>query len=140
MSGRRALCAIAFAAALAGPVACGGDDAPQTDSERVKDVTERFNSAISGGDYGEACDLLTKMRREQLEFERDKSCEDIFDEAAGTDPAIEQLGDTHVTNVRITGTLGIAEVEGGDIGPGNQAILEKANGEWRVTEPAAYRP
>jgi hypothetical protein len=138
---RRALCAIVMAAALAGPAACGGgEDGPKSESDRVKDVTERFNEAISGGDYGEACDLLVTSRREQLEFERDMSCEDIFGEAAESDPTIEQLGSARVTNVSVTGSLGLAEVEGGNLGPGHQAILEKADGEWRVSEPAAYRP
>jgi hypothetical protein len=137
----RALCAIATAAALVVLAACGGgEDAPRSESDRVKEVTERFNEAISGGDYGEACDLLVTSRREQLEFERDKSCEDILGEAAESDPTIEQLGSTRVTKVSVTGNLGLAEVEGGNLGPGHQAILEKADGEWRVSEPAAYRP
>jgi hypothetical protein len=130
------LIAVALAA-LAGPTACG-DSEPKSDADSVKQVVERFNDAVSGGDYGAACDLLLERRREQLEFERDKSCSDILEQSTESNAdLVKALGKARVTIVRVTGDSATAEVEGSQgLGPGRQAILEKADGSWRITEPA----
>jgi hypothetical protein len=135
---RSILCVIAgFLAVLAGPAACG-DSKPKSDADTAKQVVESFNHAIAKGDFGAACDLLVESRRKQLEFEQDKSCNDILAQSKEADPeAIEALGKARITTVNVVGTLATVEIDGGrTLGPGHQAILEKANGTWRIAEPA----
>lgn len=124
-------------AALAGPTACG-DSKPKSDADKAKQVVESFNHAVAKGDFGAACDLLVEGRRKQLEFEQDKSCDAILEQSKQADPkAVEALGKARITVVRVVGTLGTVEIDGGTtLGPGHQAILEKANGTWRIAEPA----
>lgn len=122
--------------ALAGPAACGNSK-PKTDADTVKQIVERFDDAVSSGDYGAACDLLHERRRKQLEFEQDHSCEDILEQSTQTNAElVDALGKARVTIVRVTGDLATAEVEQSTLGPGHQAILEKDDGSWRITEPA----
>lgn len=122
---------------LAGPAACG-DSKPKSDADAAKQVVEDFNHAIAKGDFGAACDLLVESRRKQLEFEQSKSCDAILEQSKEADPeAIEALGKARITIVRVVGKLATVEIDGGmTIGPGHQAILEKANGTWRIAEPA----
>jgi hypothetical protein len=122
---------------LAGPTACG-DSKPKSDAGKAKQVVETFNHAVAKGDYGAACDLLVESRRKQLEFEQDKSCDAILEQSKQSDPeSIKALGKARVTIVRVVGKLATVEIEGGTtLGPGHEAILEKANGTWRIAEPA----
>jgi hypothetical protein len=122
---------------LVAPTACG-DSKPKSDADTAKQVVEDFNHAISKGDFGAACDLLVESRRKQLEFEQDKGCNAILEQSKQSDPeAIEALGKARVTIVRVVGKLATVEIEGGTtLGPGHQAILEKAEGTWRIAEPA----
>ena len=85
----RRTCAIALVAAATVLAACGGEDKPQSESEQVRDLVEQLRRRLlAGGDYGEACELLHSRRREQLEFGRGQSCEDILEAAAETDARV----------------------------------------------------
>jgi hypothetical protein len=135
---RLAAGACACIVALCGLPACGGDDEPKTEAERVQQVNDDFHQAFSGGDYGKACDLMHSRRKTDLEFEQNKSCEDILGAAAETGAVlVDELAHAKTTNVTINGDSATVDMEGGRLGPGRQAILERDGDEWRVSEAAA---
>jgi hypothetical protein len=139
MTTRRLLAAAACTVALWGIAACGGDgDQPKTEAGRVQQVSDDFHAAFSGGDFARACDLLHSRRKGELEFEQDTTCEDILRKAAETNAElVDALAEAKTTGVQINGDTATVDMEGGALGPGRQAILERDGDEWRMTEPAA---
>ena len=135
MNGRRGLVLALVAVAAVLPGCGGGSDEPQTDSERVRDLVERFDEAFSSGDYGEACELLHSRRREQLEFGRNQKCEDILAGAAETDArVVKALAGARITTVSVNEGFAIVGVEGPTIGA-RQAMLERDGDRgWRISE------
>ena len=119
----------------------GGNDEPQSDRARIRDVVEQFDAAFSGGDYGKVCELLHSRRRQQLEFGRGQKCADILESAAETESRlIDALADAKITYVTITkgnedfATVG---VEGPSIGARQAELLRDGERGWRVSESPA---
>ncbi len=137
MIARRVFVIALVAAATALP-ACGGEDQPRSNAERVRELVERFNDAFAGGAYGEACELLHSRRRQQLEFEAGQSCSDILERAAQRESRlVEALADARITSVSLGAGFALVGVEGPTIGAG-QAMLERDGDRgWRVSESAA---
>jgi hypothetical protein len=137
VSTRRAPLVVATLLVAVAMQGCGSDK-PQTDRERVRDVVQRFDEAFSGGDYGTACELLHSRRRQQLEYGRGQSCEDILAGAAKTDARlVDALADARITSVTFQGDFAIVGVEGPSIGA-RQAMVDKDGDRgWRLSESPA---
>ena len=113
---------LACAFAVAG---CGGEDSPA-------DVVEDFYSALSDGDAGEICDLLSNSAQEDAAGNED-SCEDGVQKEIDSGAAEEALGaagDVEVGDATEDGDTAEVTVTSGD--DEAQVPLVKEDGEWKI--------
>ena len=129
---------IAVLCAVLTVTGCGSDDKPRSDRDQVREVVERFNDAFSGGDYGDACDLMHSHRRQQLEDGRGLACEEILADAAGIEARlVEALADVRITSISIQQDVANVSVEGPSVGASQAMVERDGDRGWRLSESAA---
>ena len=119
-----ALAALTLAFALVA-VGCGSDDSP-------KDVVESFYSALSDGEAGEICDLLSASGQEGAAAGAD-SCEDGIQKLIDSGEAEEALGvadEVEIGDATEDGDTATVKVSFGD--EETEVPLVKEDDEWKI--------
>jgi hypothetical protein len=129
---------VGWAIAVVALAGCGGSDDPPeptgSDREQVETVVMRYLEGLLDGDGDAACDQLTPAAQDQFAtISGSDSCTDgvekfgqlVEDDLGGGDP--------RVVNVTIRGAKAEARVAAGDKPTQTPALLEKAEGTWRIS-------
>lgn len=123
---RRALIALACAAALVALVGCG-----ESDQEQAREVVQEFVDARADSDAEAECDLYAESYKQELAV--GENCAGFVEEASsGAAP-----GELEVIEVRVNGDKGSADIdilrEGGE-GPARISLLltRESDDEWRI--------
>jgi hypothetical protein len=119
------LTALACAAALSGPAACG-----RSDEQQVRKTVEQYIKARNEGDFARVCDLFDQGYRAEQGLAA--GCEQsLASQAAGQPPP----GQTKIVSVRVHGDKANAELDAshGSEGPSRVSlVLVRHDGGWRI--------
>ena len=112
----RHLATLVLALAAIAAAGCGVSD----DEAEVRDVTERFYTAIREGDGEAACELLSAEAAEALEGQTGQACDDVITRLQYGSGRVEAAV-VYVTNARV------------DLSGGESAFLGDEPEGWRLT-------